>query len=86
MPAVSTIVLAGAIGAGLYAHEDSKKQAKRAAKKAEEALPKPDPPIVQGKEGDATQSRTRKFIKSGRGGSILAGSLTPKNIGKQTLG
>ena len=49
-------------------------------------LPIPDPPIVQGTAGEGSTSRRRKSIKSGRGGSILAGSLTPRNIGKRILG
>ena len=49
-------------------------------------LPIPDPPIVQGTPGEGAGSRRKKLVKSGRGGSILAGSLTPKNIGKRILG
>ncbi len=47
-------------------------------------LPIPDPPIGYGTAGEG--ARSKKKFKSGRGGSILAGALTPKNIGKQILG
>ncbi len=49
-------------------------------------LPKPDPPIAQGQPGEAVTDVRNKFIKSGRGGSILTGALVPKNVGKRTLG
>ena len=49
-------------------------------------LPIPDPPIAYGMEGEGAYSSRRKSIKSGRGGTILAGPLSPGNVGKKILG
>ena len=46
----------------------------------------PDPPIAYGMEGEGAYSSRRKSIKSGRGGTILAGPLSPGNVGKKILG
>lgn len=48
-------------------------------------LPVPDPPIVKGQEGEGVTGIQNKFIKAGRGGTILSGQLTPSNIGKKRL-
>ena len=49
-------------------------------------LPIPDAPIAYGMEGEGAFSGKRKSIKSGRGGTILAGPLSPGNVGKKILG
>lgn len=85
MPALSSILLAGSIGAGLFSASKARKDAKKAQKKFEESLPTPDPPIVQGRPGEAAVSRKVKLIKAGRGGTILTGQLIPQNIGKKRL-
>ena len=54
--------------------------------KKPDPLPIPDAPIAQGQpgEGDITKT-TKKFIKAGRGGTILTGQLAPTKIGKKRL-
>lgn len=83
MPAVSSFLLAGAIGAGIFSASEQRKAAKKAQKQFEQTLVTPDPPIVQGKTGEAGVKK--KLVKSGRGGTILTGQLIPQNIGKSRL-
>ena len=51
-----------------------------------EPLPKPDAPIAMGTAGEAETNIKQRLVKAGRGGTILAGPLSPSNIGKKTLG
>lgn len=70
-----------ALGGALFGASQAKK-----ARKAEPApLPIPDPPIAQGQAGGAVTDIENKFIKAGRGGTILTGQLTPTKIGKKRL-
>ena len=48
-------------------------------------LPKPDPPIAQGQEGEAVSDINSKKIKAGRRGTLLTGQLSPKRVGKKGL-
>lgn len=70
----------GAIARGAL---EDKEKAKKKQKEFEEALPKPDPPVVQGQAG--VTSANRRIVKAGRGGTILTGQLIPRNIGKSRL-
>lgn len=53
--------------------------------KKPDPLPIPDAPIAAGQPGKAVTDVKSKFIKAGRGGTILTGQLIPKNIGKRRL-
>lgn len=48
-------------------------------------LPIPDPPIAQGQPGEAVTDIQNRFIKAGRGGTILTGQLAPTKVGKKRL-
>ncbi len=47
---------------------------------------KPEPPIALPEKGEADLTKRRPAIKGGRGGTILAGELTPKTKKKEILG
>lgn len=49
-------------------------------------LPPPEPPIAPGSEGQAAEDIRNKNIKAGRGGTILAGPLSPRTQKKRLLG
>lgn len=46
---------------------------------------KSKPPIGVPEKGEADIMKERKIIKSGRGGTILAGQLVPKNTEKASI-
>ena len=46
---------------------------------------KPAAPVGVPETGEADVTKKRKAIKSGRGGTILAGDLAPQNTGKARL-
>ncbi len=48
--------------------------------------PPPEPPIALPEKGEADLTKRRPAIKGGRGGTILAGELTPKTKKKEILG
>ena len=49
------------------------------------APPKPDPPVAIPETGEADVTKNRKMIKAGRGGTVLAGQMTPPNIFKSKV-
>ena len=54
--------------------------------KKPDPLPPPAPPIAPGVVGtEGTDPEQKKLIKSGRGGTILAGPLRPTSVGKKKL-
>jgi len=48
-------------------------------------LPAPEPPVAIPEMGDANVIKTGSMIKRGRGGTILAGQMTPSNIKKKKI-
>ena len=48
-------------------------------------LPEPLPPVAIGEKGEAEITKRGTAIKAGRGGTILAGELTPEKIGKKRI-
>ena len=48
-------------------------------------LPEPEPPVAMPEKGDANVIKTGSMIKGGRGGTILAGQMTPANILKKKI-
>jgi len=48
-------------------------------------LPPPEPPVGIPETGAGDVTQKRKLIKSGRGGTILAGQLAPANIFKKRI-
>ena len=48
-------------------------------------LPEPAPPVAMPEKGVGDITRQRKMIRAGRGGTILAGLMTPRNIFKKRL-
>jgi len=47
--------------------------------------PPPEPPIAIPETGEAETTIKRKTVKSGRGGTILAGELTPESTRKKRI-
>lgn len=82
MPAVTTYLLAAGLGYGIYASEKARKEAKEAAK---EPLPPPEPPLGVPETGTGEVTRQKHMIRGGRGGTILAGQLTPERVGKKRI-
>lgn len=54
--------------------------------KKPDPLPPPEPPTAPGMPGEAVDTIRSRLLKSGRGGSILAGPLRPKAVGRKLLG
>ena len=50
-----------------------------------EPLPEPEPPVAIPEKGKAEVTKKRQLIRGGRGRTILAGQLTPENIGKKRI-
>lgn len=48
-------------------------------------LTEPEPPVAIPEKGEAEVTKAGKGIKAGRGGTILAGQLTPERIGKKRV-
>ena len=85
MPALTTILALGALGAGASVLSKQKTQAADAERHAIAALPTPEAPIAPGVAGEADATTVKKSIKAGREGTKLTGSLVPTNIGKKKL-
>ncbi len=51
-----------------------------------EEIEDPEPPVAQGEKGEAEVTRRRARMTEGRGGTILAGELTPETKKKRVLG
>ena len=45
----------------------------------------PDPPIAMPETGEADATQKHKITKAGRGGTVLAGQMTPSNIFKRKI-
>ncbi len=82
MPTATTLLLAAGLGYGIYASEKARKEAKEAAK---EPLPPPEPPIAVPEKGEGEVTKQRRLITGGRRGTILAGQLTPTQVGKKRI-
>lgn len=48
-------------------------------------LPDPEPPVAIPETGEAEITKRGMKIKAGRGGTILAGQLTPTKIGRKEI-
>jgi hypothetical protein len=51
-----------------------------------EKIPEPEPPVAMPEKGEAEVTKRRAGAKTGRGGTILAGELTPDTKKKRVLG
>ncbi len=80
MPSFTGMLLAGALGYGIYSSEKARREAKEAEPPP---LPEPEPPVAIPETGEGEVTRKRKLIKAGRAGTILTGQLAPENIGKK---
>ena len=47
--------------------------------------PKPEAPVAIPETGEGDVTQKRSMIKSGRGGTILAGQMAPANIFKKKI-
>ncbi len=50
-----------------------------------EPIEEPEPPVAIPEKGEAEVTKRRAGIKTGRGGTILAGELTPKKTKKKRI-
>ena len=48
-------------------------------------LPEPEPPVAIPETGEGQVTKTKAAVKGGRGGTILAGQMTPANIQKKKI-
>ncbi len=88
MAAFSTILMAAALAASAAQAEQQRKAASKAAKEQKrliEEQSKPEPPVGIPETGAGEVTKRKQLIAGGRGRTILAGQLTPANVGKKRI-
>ncbi len=88
MAAFTSFLLVAALAASAAQAEKQRKESSKAAKEQKrliEEQSKPEPPVGIPETGAGEVTKRRQLIAGGRGRTILAGQLTPANVGRKRI-